>query len=86
MQTSWQLSHISKHLSFFSHHQRANTQETKLQLVFQQVIWKGYELEGEQDTNETERNWLYHKEENILENRAMKNKQTKKCKSETKKG
>lgn len=72
MQTSWQLSHISKHI-FFLHHHKTYTQETKLQLVFQRVIWKGYELEGEQDINKTRRNWLYHKDANILENRAMKN-------------
>jgi len=59
VQASCQLSRISK--LFFLHHQRTYTQETKLQLVFQRVIWKGYKLEGEQDINKTERNWLYHK-------------------------
>lgn len=42
-------------------------------MMFQQVIQKGYKLEGEQDINKTQRNWLYHKEENILESRMVKN-------------
>lgn len=39
---------------------------TKLQLLFQQVIWKCYELEDEQDIKEVKRNQLYHKEKSTL--------------------
>lgn len=41
--------------TFFLHQQKTYTQETKLQLMLEQVIWKGYKLEEEQDIKKRER-------------------------------